>query len=184
VPCIDLTSSRTAQRWVAVGSLLIAAGLAGCGSSPTAPPAAPAPAPAPAAAKPGAAPAPAPAPAATGGVKLPPPTPSRNWNEYKLQAAKRMVAANPAGTYTGKPQQMLLAIPVLDIELNADGSIKNIDVMRRPSQAQETTQMAIEAVRRAAPFGDVSKLPKPWRFAEAFLFNDDRRFKPRTLDAQ
>jgi hypothetical protein len=124
------------------------------------------------------------APAPTAGVKLPPPTPSKNWNEYKLQAAKRIVAANPSGTYTGKPQQMLLAIPVLDIELNADGSIKNIDVMRRPSQAHDTTQLAIDAVKRAAPFGDVSKLPKPWRFGEAFLFNDDRRFKPRTLDAQ
>jgi hypothetical protein len=95
-----------------------------------------------------------------------------------------MVAANPNGTYTGKPQQMLLAIPVLEVELNADGSIKDIDIMRRPSQAPETTQMAIDAVRRAAPFGDVSRLPKPWKFAEAFLFNDDKRFKPRTLDAQ
>ncbi len=94
-----------------------------------------------------------------------------------------MVAANPEGTFTGKPQQMLLAIPVLEVELNADGSIKRIDVMRRPSQAQETTQMAIDAVKRAAPFGDVSRLPKPWKFAETFLFNDDKRFKPRTLDA-
>jgi len=95
-----------------------------------------------------------------------------------------MVAANPEGTFTGKPQQMLLAIPVLEVELNADGSIKRIDVMRRPSQAQETTQLAIDAVKRAAPFGDVSRLPKPWKFAETFLFNDDKRFKPRTLDAQ
>ena len=43
-------------------------------------------------------------------------------------------------------------------------------------------QIAIDAVRRAAPFGDVSRLPKPWKFTETFLFNDDRKFKPRTLD--
>lgn len=182
MPCIDTTSSRATGQWLAAASLMIAASLAGCGSSPSAPPAS-APAPAPTPAKPTAAPAPA-APVAAAGVKLPPPAPSKNWNEYKLQAAKRIVAANPTGTYTGKPQQMLLAIPVLDIELNADGSIKSIDVMRRPSQAHDTTQLAIDAVKRAAPFGDVSKLPKPWRFGEAFLFNDDRRFKPRTLDAQ
>ena len=42
--------------------------------------------------------------------------------------------------------------------------------------------MAVAAVRRAAPFGDVSRLPKPWKFVEVFLFDDDRRFKPRTLD--
>jgi hypothetical protein len=156
-----------------MGSLALTLGLAACGSKPTAPAPAPVAAPAPAA---------KPVPSSSG--RLPAPTASRNWNEFKLQAARRMVAANPTGTYTGKPQQMLLAIPVLEVELNADGSIKNIDIMRRPSQAPETTQMAIDAVRRAAPFGDVSKLPRPWKFAEAFLFNDDKRFKPRTLDAQ
>ncbi|MEI2676605.1 MAG: hypothetical protein V9G29_01315 [Burkholderiaceae bacterium] len=68
------------------------------------------------------------------------------------------------------------------VDLNADGSIRHIDVLRYPRQAKDTTQIAIDAVRRAAPFGDVSHLPRPWRFTETFLFNDDRRFKPRTLD--
>ncbi|MBX3619940.1 MAG: hypothetical protein KF891_08140 [Rhizobacter sp.] len=164
-----------AGRGVAIVALAVSACLAGCGSKP------PAAEPAPAPARPAPAPT-APSPAVAG--RLPAPVAARNWNEFKLQAARRMVAANPNGTYTGKPQQMLLAIPVLEVELNADGSIKHIDVMRRPSQAPETTQMAIDAVRRAGPFGDVSRLPKPWKFAEAFLFNDDKRFKPRTLDAQ
>jgi hypothetical protein len=43
-------------------------------------------------------------------------------------------------------------------------------------------QLAIDAVRRAAPFGDVSRIGKPWKFIETFLFRDDRKFKPRTLD--
>jgi protein TonB len=50
------------------------------------------------------------------------------------------------------------------------------------SQAKDTTRLAIDAVRRAGPFGDVKRLPKPWWFSEAFLFDDDRRFKPRSLD--
>jgi hypothetical protein len=107
---------------------------------------------------------------------------ARNWDEYRLQAARRIVAANPSISHTGTVQQPSLAIPVLDVELNADGSVRNISVMREPSQAKDTTRIAIDAVRRAGPFGDVSRLPKPWRFSEAFLFNDDRRFKPRSLD--
>lgn len=170
MPCIDKRSPSFHHVWAAA---VVSVALAGCASKSTAPAAPPAPAPAAAAA--------APAPSAS---RLPAPAAAKNWNDYKLQAARRIVAANPSGTYTGKPQQMLLAIPVIEVELNADGSIKAIDVMRRPSQAPETTQMAIDAIRRAAPFGDVSKLPKPWKFAEAFLFNDDKRFKPRTLDAQ
>jgi hypothetical protein len=37
-------------------------------------------------------------------------------------------------------------------------------------------------VRRAAPYGDVSRVPKPWKFVETFLFDEHRKFKPRTLD--
>ncbi len=113
---------------------------------------------------------------------LPAPRAVRNWNEVREQAAQRLMAANPDRTYTGKPPDPLLAIPVLEIELNGDGSIRRIEVLRHPRQAKDTTQLAADALRRAAPFGDVSRLPRPWKFVETFLFDDDRRFKPRTLD--
>jgi hypothetical protein len=121
----------------------------------------------------------------TPGVRsvLPAPTATvSNWREYQLRAARRIVSANPDISYLGEVQQPLLAIPVLEIELKADGSIARIDVVRYPRQAKDTTQVAIDAVRRAAPFGDVGRLAKPWKFTETFLFNDDRQFKPRSLD--
>jgi hypothetical protein len=113
---------------------------------------------------------------------LPPPGMVRNWTEVRHQAALRMMAANPAGTYGGQVPDPLLAIPVLEVELNADGSIRRIEVLRQPREARDTLQLAADAVRRAAPFGDVSRLPKPWKFVETFLFNDERKFKPRSLD--
>ena len=162
---------RCIDSWkLAAAGLMGLAVLAGCGSRAPAPP--------PGAAPPAAA---APAPAAVAG-RLPSPGSVRSWNDVRLQAAKRMMAANPGITYEGAVPDPLLAIPVLEIELNSDGSVRNIDVMRVPRQAKDTVQIAIDAVRRAAPFGDVSRLPKPWKFTETFLFNDDRKFKPRTLD--
>jgi hypothetical protein len=113
---------------------------------------------------------------------LPPLEVVRSWEQYRLQAARRLVAANPGLTYMGTPPDILLAIPVLEIELNGDGSIRRIEVLRYPGQAPDTTQLAIDALRRAAPFGDVSSLPKPWRYTETFLFDDARKFKPRSLD--
>ncbi|EHR71148.1 hypothetical protein BurJ1DRAFT_2310 [Burkholderiales bacterium JOSHI_001] len=107
---------------------------------------------------------------------------TRNWDEWQRQAAQRIVQANPNGSYMGDVKQPLLAIPVLEVELHGDGSIRNIVVSRRPGQAPETLQMAIDAVRRAEPFAPVSHLPRPWKYTEVFLFNDQRRFKPRTLD--
>ncbi len=114
--------------------------------------------------------------------KLPPPRAVRSMAEVRQQAAERMVAANPTLTYTGKVQDQLLSISVVEFELNADGSIRKVEVLRPPRFAKETLLVAIDAARRAAPFGDVSKLPKPWKFVETFLFNDDHKFKPRTLD--
>jgi hypothetical protein len=127
-------------------------------------------------------PTPAAAQPTTPAVSLPAPTAARNWAEFHKQAGQRLVAANPQMTYLGTPPDVLLAIPVLTVELNANGSIRRIDVMRYPGQAPDTTDLAIAAVRRAAPFGDVSRLPKPWKFNETFLFNDERKFKPRSLD--
>jgi hypothetical protein len=115
-------------------------------------------------------------------ARLPPAGPVRNWNEFQVQAARRIVAANPGTTYMGTPPDQLLAIPVLEIELNSDGTIKRIEIIRQPREAKDTMKLATDAVRRAAPFADVSRLPKPWRFTETFLFDDDRKFKPRSLD--
>ena len=113
---------------------------------------------------------------------LPLPDPVHNWTQVRLQAAHRMVLANPDITYLSRPPDQLLAIPVLEIELNRDGSVRRIEVLRHPRQARDTVAIATAAVLRAAPFGDVSRLPRPWKFVETFLFDDARRFKPRILD--
>ncbi len=99
-------------------------------------------------------------------------------------AAQRLVMANPDRTFMGTVSDPLKGIPILEVELNGDGSVRQIKVQRRPrpADAQHTTQLAIDAVRRAAPFPPVSHLPKPWAYTEVFLFQDDDRFKPRTLD--
>jgi hypothetical protein len=120
------------------------------------------------------------APAPTG--RLTAPATMRNWTEVRRQAAHRLVAANPAITYMGKVPDQLLAIPVLEVELNRDGSVRRIVILREPRQAKDTLRIATDAIHRAAPFGDVSHLPRPWKFVETFLFDDDRKFKPRMLD--
>lgn len=115
-------------------------------------------------------------------VPLGPPVAARSWDEFRQQAARRLVQSNPDGTYTGTVPDPLLAIPVLEVELNANGSVRRVQVLRHPKQARDTTQVAIDAVHRAAPYGPMSHLPQPWKWVEVFLFDDERRFKPRELD--
>lgn len=114
--------------------------------------------------------------------RLAAPATMRNWSEVRRQAALRLVAANPGITYMGKVPDQLLAIPVLEVELNRDGSVRRIVTLREPRQAKDTLRIATDAIHRAAPYGDVSHLPRPWKFVETFLFDDERKFKPRVLD--
>ncbi len=179
------TEHRTAQnralrRIGLLGSLGLFLGLAACSSRSPAPAARRASVPSTAPATAPATPAATPATPAAGTAAAP--RPPRNWDEYREQAARRIVAANSGRSYIGAPPEPLLAIPVIEIELGADGSVRNIKVLRPPRQALDTVQLAIDAVRRAGPFGSVAHLPQPWRFTEVFLFDDERRFKPRSLD--
>jgi hypothetical protein len=115
-------------------------------------------------------------------VRLPAPAGAPDWDAFKLQAGERLVQAHPDSTYRGAPPEPLYAIPVLEIELNANGSVRHVRVVREPREAKETIRMAVDAVHRAAPYGDVSRLPKPWKFVEVFLFDENLRFKPASID--
>ena len=152
--------------WLRCAGLAVALAAAGCASAPDD----------------GARPSGRPPAIAEPPVRLPAPARLQSMLEVQVQAALRVVAAHPNGTYEGDPPDVLLAIPVLEVELNADGSVRHVTVKRRPGQAEDTLQTAVDAVYRAAPYGDVSHLPRPWVYTEVFLFRDDRRFKPRTLD--
>jgi hypothetical protein len=171
VPFTDDAARRVpsplAQRLRRAAAWLGLCGLAACHTTP------------PVAGGHAAAPPPAPSGHAAAGS---PERPATTMAEYRLRAAHRLVAANPKITYLAPAPEPLLAIPVIEVEVNADGSVRHISVVRTPTQATDTIQIAIDAVKRSAPFGDASQVPKPWKFMQVFLFNDDRHFKPKDLD--
>lgn len=179
------------RRWLVLGPALAGVGwLAGCAVRQPQAPATPPPLPAPSVpAVPAIPGAPVPPPAAAPGapaaaplLPLPPPVAARSWEEFQLQAARRIVAANAGRVFAGPVPEPLLAIPVLEVELTAQGGVRSIKVLRTPTQARDTIELAKAAILRAAPYGDMTRLSRPWKFVEVFLFDDERRFKPRTLD--
>ena len=171
------------MRFIKYLGLGLASLLAACSSPPSpSPPQAtvPAPSPAPAAAPGGgpAAAAPRP-PAAT--PQAPALAPARNWEEYKLRAARKVMQTSAGETFSGPTGDHLRSIPVLQVQLNRDGSIRNIVTLRTPKFSPQTLQMAIRAIQRAAPFEPVGHLPQPWQYSETFLYNDDLEFQLRSL---
>jgi hypothetical protein len=165
VRCIDRLDAR--RRACLLGALLLAGGIAPAVAGDTT------------AAEAAAADVPARAPRYR---QLGPPATPRNAAELRLQLAQRLVAAHPDTSYLSPTPDRLWAIPVLQVELNANGSVRKIVVLRHPTTGDEATQLAIATVRRAAPYGNLTRLPKPWAVIETFLFDDALRFKPRTLD--
>lgn len=172
------------NRFMRAAKWLIAPLLVGCGAAPRAPSPAPTPAPTPAPVI-AAAPvtlAPPPGVALPKPPGMPAPKPVRTHEELRRQAAERLVMANPERSYMTPAPSHLLTVIVVDVEVKADGSVRKINIVRPPRYGPETLQMAIDAIHRAAPFGDVRRMPEPWKFTETFLFDEDRRFKPRSLD--
>jgi periplasmic protein TonB len=157
---------------VLLGALLLAA----CGG-PSSPapekPAAPPPAPV------VLAPAP-PAPPQAAIPKLPPPrTPL---DAYKRDVAQRILSANVAQTFEGRPPEILEAVVVLQFTIERSGTLTGLKTLRSRHPAQE--KVALASVRAAAPFpAPPVALLRSSRVevAETWLFRDDGKFQIRSL---
>jgi len=112
-----------------------------------------------------------------------PPREAATIDEYKEQIARRIMAANPQLTFSGRLPEMMEAIVVLDIGIGRDGELASIRVHRAPDT--RSADIAQQAVKAATPYPKPGKL-LGWThhslvFSETFLFNRDYRFQLRTL---
>lgn len=124
-------------------------------------------------------PQPAPsAPPTVGSSRLPM---MASWADYRRRAAQIIVAANPGGSFSGPQPQQWNGIATVTVMLNADGSIRAVDLMRGSRISPEVNGLALQAARRAANYGPVSNLPQPWQFNETFLYNDNNKFQLITI---
>jgi hypothetical protein len=163
---VEHAPSATNSIAILLAACAVAAGLGGCASKRERP----------------AAPAPvvvAPAPPV---ASAPPSAPMvANWNDYRRRAAQTIIAANPGASFTGPQPAQWQGIATVTVMLNADGSVRALDLMRGSRVAPHVNDMALLAARRAANYGPVSNLPQPWQFNETFLYNDDNKFQLITI---
>jgi protein TonB len=110
--------------------------------------------------------------------------PARNIDDYKIQVAAQILAANPAIIFSGRLPPMLPAIVVVDISVNRDGELASVEVKR--SRDGEASKVALAAVKRVgAPFPKPQHLMlrghKTLDFSETFLFDHQYHFQLRSL---
>ena len=98
---------------------------------------------------------------------------------YRKDAARHIYAAYPDKIYIGKLPPMVYAVVMLEMDIDAKGQLRNINLIRTPKHAPEVTESVQEMIRHASP------MPAPVRmggakFTEIWLVDKSGRFQ---LDA-
>jgi hypothetical protein len=92
-----------------------------------------------------------------------------------------ILAANPGASFTGPQPAQWSGIATVTVMVNADGSIRALDLMRGSRISPEVNDLAMAAANRVGNFGPVSNLPGPWQFNETFLYNEANKFQLVTV---
>lgn len=155
-----------------VGLTLAAiAWLAGC-TSPPPPPAAPAPAPVARAPAP-----PAAAPAAPANRRV---SQATSEKAYRQDAARVIYAAYADRIYKGKLPPLLYAIAVVETEVDANGNVRDVRMLRAPSHAPEVTARVRDMIRKAGPLPAPARLGTV-RYVDTWLVDKSGKFQLDTL---
>ena len=99
---------------------------------------------------------------------------------YKVDAARHVYAAYANRIYKGKLPPLVHAIVVLEVELDAQGVVKDIQMIRVPTHAPAVTAEVRKLIQQASP------MPAPTRlggvkFTEVWLVDKSGRFQLDTL---
>ena len=98
---------------------------------------------------------------------------------YRADAARHIYASYPDKIYKGKMPPMVYAVVVLEMDLDATGQLRNLNVIRKPSHAPEVTKSVEQMIRRASPMPAPARMGGA-RFTEIWLVDKSGRFQ---LDA-
>lgn len=154
-------------------SIAVLAWLAGCASPP---PSAPAPTPVARAPAPPAA-APAPVPAAPTNRRV---SQASNEKAYRQDAARAIYAAYPDSIYKGKLPPLLYAIAVVETELDSNGNVREVRMLRAPTHAPEVTARVRDLIRKASPLPAPARMGTV-RYTDTWLVDKSGKFQLDTL---
>lgn len=110
------------------------------------------------------------------------PKPSANEveQEYRIDAARHVYACFPMRVYRGKLPPLLYGVMMVEIELDATGTVVATNVVRKPA-ADEVAPWVQAVIRRASPYPAPARLPKSdagtVRFTDVFFVDKSGQFQ-------
>jgi periplasmic protein TonB len=162
--------------WSAISAAVL---LAACSSAPPPAPQAP-PAPAPVAAPP-VLETPKPPPAvAEDPITNPRVSQATTPRAYRRDAATHLYGLHGGRIYKGRMPPLLYAVGVLQVEVDRNGSVKEVSWMRAPKHAPEVMAEIEKMVRAAAPYPAPAKMGRV-TYTDTWLWHKSGRFQLDTL---
>ena len=98
---------------------------------------------------------------------------------YRMDAARHIYRVYADKIYKGKLPPLVHAIVVLEVELDGNGQVRDIHMIRVPTHAPDVTARVREMIQRAAPMPAPSRMGGA-KFTEIWLVDKSGRFQ---LDA-
>ena len=99
---------------------------------------------------------------------------------YRVDGARAIYATFPDRIYKGKLPPLIHAIVVLEVELEADGKVHDVHMIRVPTHAPDVTARVRALIQHASPMPVPAKLGAT-RFTEIWLVDKSGRFQLDTL---
>ncbi|MCU0969283.1 MAG: hypothetical protein MUF03_10790 [Rubrivivax sp.] len=101
--------------------------------------------------------------------------------EYRIDGARHLYATYPSRIFKGILPPLLYSVMVVETEIDAEGQVKAVHVVRKPA-APEVQPWVIAMIQRAAPFPAPVKQPGGTvRYLDIWLVHRSGQFQIDTL---
>ena len=98
---------------------------------------------------------------------------------YRMDAARFIYASYPERIYKGKLPPLVHAVVVLEVEVDASGKVKDVNMIRVPTHAPDVVVTVRNMIHQASPLPVPSRMGGA-KFTEIWLVDKSGRFQ---LDA-
>jgi TonB family protein len=99
--------------------------------------------------------------------------------EYRSDGARHIYAAYAKHIHKGKMPPLLYGVAIIETEIDAQGNVQNVRVVRKPAAA-EVEPWAVNMIKAASPFPAPAKMGSV-RYTDIWLVDKSGRFQLDTL---
>ncbi len=102
--------------------------------------------------------------------------------EFRVDASRHLYSCFPMRVYRGKLPPLLYGVMMVETELDAQGNVVDVNVIRRPA-ADEVSPWVVAMIKKASPFPAPVKLTGGGnlKFMETYFVDKSGLFQTHTL---